>query len=110
MVTPITACYLYQTAAVTADDGGYGDLISSWQHWIYPLRPHGSEIKTFQRVLEMFPSHKTVCILGSTPELRDAAFVANKKVTCVDINQHTLQTLKSRMKYGKDAEKSRIDI
>ena len=76
-------------------------MISNWRHWTYPLRPDKSEVEIFLNILEMLPSHKNILILGSTPELRDSAFITDKNVTCVDMNSSTMRMMRNNMKYRK---------
>ena len=97
LVCSVTNGYFYVCA--DNNDGGYGGNIHNWHKWTYPLRPDSSEIGKFLNFLEMLPTHKTALILGSTPELRDAAFINDKMVTCVDINSNTLRFLRNNMKY-----------
>eukprot|EP01084_Bolivina_argentea_P187504 322964_1 len=109
----ITSGYLYTTTfsssfnftAIAEDDGGYGNLISNWKNWKYPMRPDKTEVGKFLNFLEMLPNSKNVLILGSTPELREVAFLTDKNVTCVDINNNTMITFGNNMTYKNYNEK-----
>ena len=55
---------------MTLKDGGYGQFISQWIKWIYPVRPDPTELFHFMWFLLSFPQMGiTMLILGSTPEL-----------------------------------------
>lgn len=53
--------------------------------------------------MEMLPTHKKVLILGSSPDLRDGAFITDKTVYCIDDSLSTLQSMQKHMKYGRYA-------
>ena len=76
---------------------------TDWKQRSYPLRLDRSEARKFLNFMEMLPTHKRVLILGSSPELRDGAFITDKRVYCIDDSLSRLESMRQNMKYGRYA-------
>lgn len=77
------------------------DYADFWKNFREPARPNPSEIKILAPYIN---AQTNVLILGSTPEYRDLCAVKNAKVTVVDYDQATYQSLTKLMQQSAHQE------
>ena len=82
--------------------------VDNYHKWTHPAKPNKSEVGKFLNFLEMLPRHNRILIIGSSPELRDMAFMTSKNITCCDYSQYTLESMKKFMKYSKYIENEQL--
>lgn len=77
------------------------DYADFWKNFREPARPNPSEIEILAPHIN---SQTNVLILGSTPEYRDLCATKNAKVTVVDYDKATYQSLSKLMKQSSRQE------